>query len=124
MGCSRSSIARCSIDSVARANSTGRQRSWTRQACGRKGGSLTGPSPVDRGKKGSKIHVLSETNGIPLVVGVTGANTHDSTMLQPLMAAIPGVKSRRGPRRRKPGKLRADKGGRSPLSEDIVNTGS
>ncbi|MDX5965275.1 MULTISPECIES: IS5 family transposase [Rhodococcus] len=76
----------------------------------KKGGSLTGPSPVDRGKKGSKIHVLSETNGIPLVVGVTGANTHDSTMLQPLVAAIPAVKSRRGPRRRKPGRLRADKG--------------
>ncbi len=29
-------------------------------------GSLTGPSPADRGKKGSKIHVPSEANGIPL----------------------------------------------------------
>eukprot|EP01133_Synstelium_polycarpum_P024545 gene24546-29439_t len=45
------------------------------------GGSLTGPSPVDRGKKGSKIHVLSDANGIPLVVDVSGANTHDSTLL-------------------------------------------
>jgi hypothetical protein len=49
------------------------------------------------------------TEWIP-VVDVSGANTHDSTMLQPLVAAIPAVKSRRGPRRRKPGKLRADKG--------------
>jgi len=43
-------------------------------------------------------------------VGVTGANTHDSTMLQPLVAELPATKSRREPRRRKPGKLRADKG--------------
>nr|WP_156046767.1 IS5 family transposase [Rhodococcus wratislaviensis] len=76
----------------------------------KKGGSLTGPSPVDRGKKGSKIHVLSDSNGIPLVVDVSGANTHDSTLLQPMVGAIPPVKSRRGPRRRRPGKLRADKG--------------
>ncbi|ELB86449.1 transposase [Rhodococcus wratislaviensis IFP 2016] len=41
---------------------------------------------------------------------MTGANTHDSTMLQPMVAAIPATKSRRGPRRRKPGRLRADKG--------------
>ncbi|MFE9686874.1 hypothetical protein [Streptomyces sp. NPDC006285] len=26
----------------------------------KKGGTLTGPNPVDRGKKGSKLHVLSE----------------------------------------------------------------
>lgn len=77
---------------------------------GKKGGSLTGPSPVDRGKKGSKIHILSEAEGIPLVVGLSAANTHDSTMLRPMVEAIPAVKSRRGPRRRKPGRLRADKG--------------
>ncbi|QHE73888.1 Mobile element protein (plasmid) [Rhodococcus sp. WAY2] len=44
------------------------------------------------------------------MVDVAGANTHDSTLLQPMVSAIPAVKSRRGPRRRKPGKLRADKG--------------
>ena len=75
-----------------------------------KRGSLTGPSPVDRGKNRSKIHVLSEAGGIPLVVGVSAANTHDSTMLRPMLEAIPAVRSRRGPRRRKPGRLRADKG--------------
>ncbi len=32
-------------------------------------GSLTGPSPVDRGKPGSKIHVLSDRAGTPLSVG-------------------------------------------------------
>jgi transposase len=71
---------------------------------------LTGPNPTDRGKSGSKIHVLADANGLPLVVGVTAANTHDSVMLQPLVMGIPQVRSRRGPSRRKPGKLRADKG--------------
>jgi transposase len=70
---------------------------------------LTGPSPVDRGKPGSKIHVLSERAGIPLSVAVSAANTHDSHALKPLVNAIPAITSRRGPRRRKPGKLHADK---------------
>ncbi|NGP07771.1 IS5 family transposase [Rhodococcus sp. 14C212] len=75
-----------------------------------KGGSLTGRSPVDRGKNGSKIHILSDADGIPLVTAVTSANTHDSVTLQPMVTAIPAVRSRRGPRRRRPGRLRTDKG--------------
>ena len=53
--------------------------------------------------------MLSEGNGLPLVVGVTAANTHDSAMFIPLLDGIPAVRSRRGPRRRRPGKLHADK---------------
>ncbi|WTT98082.1 IS5 family transposase [Streptomyces sp. NBC_00076] len=75
----------------------------------KKGGSLTGPNPVDRGKKGSKLHVLSDAQGIPLAVAVSGANMHDSLALKPLILGIPAVRSRRGPRRRRPVKLRADK---------------
>lgn len=67
-----------------------------------KGGSLTGPNPVDRGKKGSKLHVLSDAQGIPLAVAVSGANMHDSLALKPLVLGIPAVRSRRGPRRRRP----------------------
>jgi hypothetical protein len=52
---------------------------------GEKRGSLTGPSPVDRGKPDSKIHILSEGGGLPLVVGVLVANTNDSTALKPLV---------------------------------------
>lgn len=74
-----------------------------------KGGSLTGPNPVDPGKKGSKLHVLSDAQGIPLAVAVSGANMHDSLALKPLIRGIPAVRSRRGPRRRRPVKLRADK---------------
>lgn len=69
-----------------------------------------GPNPVDRGKPGSKLHVLTDAEGLPLVTAVSAANTHDSLALKPLVKAIPAVRSRRGPRRRRPAKLRADKG--------------
>src|SRR5690349_15839133 len=74
-----------------------------------KRGSLTGRNPVDRGKKGSKLHVLSDAQGLPLALGVSGANVHDSQALLPLVLGIPAIRSRRGPRRRRPGRLRADK---------------
>jgi transposase len=71
---------------------------------------LTGPNPVDRGKSGSKIHVLSDAGGLPMVTGVSAANTNDCEALKPLFMAIPAIRSRRGPRRRRPDKARADKG--------------
>ncbi|MEU4283569.1 IS5 family transposase [Nocardiopsis dassonvillei] len=75
-----------------------------------KGGDLTGPNPVDRGKKGSKIHLITDRQGLPLSMAISGANTHDSQALQPLVEGIPPIRSRRGPRRRRPGKLHGDKG--------------
>lgn len=88
---------------------TGPRRSSTRPPFAPKGGSPTGPNPVDRGKKGSKLHVLSDAQGIPLAVAVSGANMHDSLALIPLIRGIPAVRSRRGPRQDRPVKLRADK---------------
>ena len=32
---------------------------------------------TDRGKLGTKRHVLTDQKGIPLSVSITGANTHD-----------------------------------------------
>ncbi|MFG3409162.1 transposase [Streptomyces sp. NPDC048142] len=80
-----------------------------RVGAGEKGGSLTGPNPADRGKKGSKLHVLSKAQGLPLAVAVSGVNVHDSQAFKPSIPGIPAVRSRRGPRRRKPVKVRADK---------------
>jgi transposase len=74
-----------------------------------KGGALTGPSPVDRGKPGSKIHVLADRNGLPLSVAASAANVNDADALKALVRAVPAVRSRRGPRRREPDKLHADK---------------
>lgn len=73
-------------------------------------GDLTGPNPVDRGKKGSKIHLITERTGLPISIGISGANLHDSQALEPLVRGIPLIRSRRGPRRRRPAKLHADKG--------------
>ncbi len=47
--------------------------------------------------------------GVPLAVAVSGANLHDSQAFKPLILAIPAIRSRRGPRRRRPVKVRADK---------------
>jgi putative transposase len=38
---------------------------------------MTGPNPTDRGKLGTKRHVLTDGLGIPLSVVITAANTHD-----------------------------------------------
>src|SRR5664279_920978 len=44
-----------------------------------KGGPATGRSPVDRGKTGSKHHLIVEAHGIPLAVTLTGGNRNDVT---------------------------------------------
>ncbi|MDO0929639.1 IS5 family transposase [Streptomyces sp. TG1A-8] len=73
-------------------------------------GDPTGPNPVDRGKEESKIHLITERTGLHLPVGISGANLHDSQAPEPLVRGIPPIRSRRGPRRRKPAKLHGDKG--------------
>ncbi len=73
-------------------------------------GDLTGPNPVDRGKKGPKIHLITERTGLPLSIGISGANHHDGPALEPLVRGIPPVRSPCGPRRRRPAKRHADKG--------------
>lgn len=85
-------------------------RDRLRQRPGPQRGQLTGPNPTDRGKKGSKIHLLVDRQGLPLSIGISAANLHDSQALIPLVRGIPPIHSRRGPRRRRPGKLHADKG--------------
>jgi putative transposase len=52
------------------------------------GGSETGKNPTDRGKKGSKIHILVDKKGAPLALQITGANQHDKWSADDLIAAI------------------------------------
>ncbi|MGV9693912.1 IS5 family transposase [Streptomyces sp. NPDC003444] len=73
-------------------------------------GDLAGPNPVDRGKYGSKIHLITGQTGLPVSVGISGANLRDSQALVPLVKGILPIRSRRGRRRRKPDKLHGDKG--------------
>ena len=77
---------------------------------GEKGGPATGPNPTDRGKPGTKRHLVTDARGTPLGVTLTGANRHDSMALAATLDAIPGVRSgKRGRPRRRPKKLHADK---------------
>jgi len=41
------------------------------------GGDLTGSSPVDRSKLGTKRHILTDKNDIPLSAIISSASTHD-----------------------------------------------
>src|SRR5947199_7138820 len=81
------------------------------QSCaGEKGGSATGPSPVDRARNGSKHHLLVDASGIPLACSVTGGNRNDVTQLIPLLEAVPAVAGRPGRPRRRPDSVIADRG--------------
>jgi transposase len=71
-----------------------------------KGGPATGPSPLDRGKTGSKHHVIVEAHGIPLATILTGGNRNDVTQLLPLIEAVPPIRGKRG----RPRHLYADRG--------------
>ena len=58
-------------------------------SCRRKRGAHTGRNPTDRGKKGCKRHVLTDADGIPLVVQTGPANQRDDTKLEDLLEAFP-----------------------------------
>ena len=76
---------------------------------------MTGPSPTDRGKPGSKLHVLCDRTGLPLTVLVSAANTHDSQLLIPLLDSYRPIRSPRGRPRQRPAKLHADKAYDQPV---------
>lgn len=76
---------------------------------GQKGGEATGPNPTDRGRPGTKRHLVTDRQGIPLAFLLTGANVHDSKPFDELLDAVPSVRGKRGRPRRRPAKLHADK---------------
>lgn len=76
--------------------------------CQAPGGQETGPNPTDKGKLGSKRHLIVDAQGIPLVVLVSGANRHDSMMFELCVDTMPAVKGVRGRPRSRPRKIHAD----------------
>jgi IS5 family transposase len=74
------------------------------------GGQDTGPNPTDRGKLGSKRHVLTDARGVPLAILVSGANRHDSMLFEPLLDAVQPIAGLQGRPRTRPDKVHADKG--------------
>ena len=75
-------------------------------------GLLTGTSPVDRARTGSKHHLLVDATGIPLAVALTAGNRNDITQLILLLDDLHSrlVAGKRGRPRRKPERLLADRG--------------
>jgi transposase len=103
---------------------------WSRAAVdssfvrARGGGEKTGPSPVDRRKKGSKHVVVVDGYGIPLAATVSAANAPDVTQLEGVVDAIPDVKGKPGRPRRRPDELYGDRGFDSePHREELRRRG-
>ena len=72
-------------------------------------GAKTGPNPTDRGKNGSKRHLIVDGQGIPLAIEHTGANVHDSEMAIALVDGIPPIKQPCGRPRKRPDEVLADR---------------
>ena len=88
---------------------TGHGRAWTPPACAPNAGDHVGANPVDRGKPGSKLHLVSERHGLPLTAAVTAANVNDITVFAALLDDVPAVLTPARRRRCRPGKVDADK---------------
>jgi transposase len=73
------------------------------------GGDDTGPNPTDRGKPGTKHHVLTDAQGIPLATTVTGANEADVNQLLPLVDRIPDLAGEAGDKPTTPEEVYADR---------------
>ena len=69
-----------------------------------------GANPVDRGKPGSKLHLVCDGSGLPLTAAVTAANVNDTTMFPAVLDDVPPVRTPSGRRRTRPGTVHADKG--------------
>lgn len=88
------------------------------------GGEKTGPDPTNRRKPGSKHHVATDANGIPLNVILTGANRHDVTQLLAVIDGIPPVAGKPGHPRQRPDEVYADRAYDSqPHREEIRDRG-
>ncbi|MDQ4062624.1 MAG: IS5 family transposase [Actinomycetota bacterium] len=89
----------------------------------KKGGEKVGKNPTDRGKPGSKRHLVSDRKGVPLAVVLSAANVHDSKVLEDVVDAIEPIRrpaGKPGRPRKRPDKLHADKGYDSPRCREAL----
>jgi transposase len=75
-----------------------------------RGGRLTGRSPVDRGRAGSKHYLIVDGHGVPLAATLTGGHRNDVTPLLRLVDGIGAIAAKRGRPRQRPDRLIADRG--------------
>jgi transposase len=74
------------------------------------GGEDTGPNPTDRGKSGSKHHVMTDAHGVPLSALTTAANVNEVTQVLPVLLGMRPVGGKPGPKRQRPDRLQGDRG--------------
>ncbi len=60
----------------------------------KRGGDLTGSNPTDRGKQGSKYHIATDGDGVPVACTVTAANVNDTLVFERLFLAASAVMAR------------------------------
>jgi len=73
------------------------------------GGEESGKNPTDRGKLGTKHHILTDAQGLPLAVTATGSNVPDVNELEHLVDAVPPVGGKVGHPRQRPEELYGDR---------------
>lgn len=73
------------------------------------GGDETGPNPTDRGKPGSKHHLLTDAQGLALNVTTTAANVPEVNALADLVDTAPEVATPEGDFRQNPAVLYGDR---------------
>jgi transposase len=74
-----------------------------------RGGDKTGKTPTDRGRMGTKDHLLTDGGGIPLAAPATPANRHDVTQILPLVDEVAPVAGKPGRPRQRPDALFGDR---------------
>src|SRR3954451_14348098 len=60
----------------------------------KRGGDLTGPNPTDRGKRGTKYHIATDGDGVPVACLATPANVNDTLVFERLFLAAFAVMAR------------------------------
>ena len=74
------------------------------------GGEDTGPSPVDRGKTGSKHTIMVDSNGVPLAIHTAPANESDQREIIPIVLDFPQITGKPGRPKQHPDEVYADRG--------------
>jgi transposase len=84
------------------------------------GGEDTGPNPTDRSKSGSKHHVMTDAQGVPLSATVTAANVPEVTQIFQVLTSMPPVGGKPGPKRQRPKRLQGDRGYHSEPARQLL----
>jgi transposase len=84
------------------------------------GGEKTGPSPVDRRKKGTKYTLMVDRHGVPLGIRIAGANVSEHRQLLPLVMDFPRVGGKPGRPQELPYELYTDRGFDSDSARSIL----